>query len=141
MRYCCSCVAASPSSTATARSVEVAPPDTPQSIMTAIANPNLIPPGPPNITHPEPTDNALDDDMTFTGAWCTPIDYHFHANVTVTGFFSLSLPPLSGRNPHSHLLPHLSLRGRIRGTIKTTMTKSKSKGKIHTTMTQFQIKK
>ena len=79
--------AASPGTTATARSVEVAPPDTLQSNMTAIANPNLIPPGPPDVTHPEPTDNALDDDMTFTGAWCTPVDYHVNANVTVTGFF------------------------------------------------------
>ena len=78
----------SPLITTTTNSMtEVAPPDTPQSNLTAVVNPNLVPQGPPDVTTPAPTDADDFDDMTFTGAWCAPVNYNIDADATVQGYF------------------------------------------------------
>ena len=64
---------------------EAAPPDTPQSNLTTEVIPNLVSLGPPDVTTPAPTDADDFDDMTFTGAWCAPVNYHMDADVAVQG--------------------------------------------------------
>ena len=47
----------------------------PQGNLTSVANPNLIPPGPPDVTVRFATDEAHDiDEIEFTGMWCAMVD-------------------------------------------------------------------
>jgi hypothetical protein len=49
----------------------------PQSNLTSVANPNPIPPGPPDVTvfQAQVADEAHDlDEIEFTGMWCAPVD-------------------------------------------------------------------
>ena len=67
---------------------ETAPPDTPQSNLSAVANPNPIPAGPPDITTPTPSTTTTEplDNMSFTGAWCAPIIHPLDVDVSVHGY-------------------------------------------------------
>ena len=49
---------------------EVPPATAPQGNLTSVANPNPIPPGPPDVTVRFATDEAQDiDEIEFTGMW------------------------------------------------------------------------
>ena len=102
-----------PITTTTNSMTEVAPSDTPQSNLTAVINPNLIPLCPYDITTPAPT-NADDnfDDLTFTGSWCAPVNYDIGADASVKGYFPTSISFIQHNLPEV-ITPPLSLRGRM----------------------------
>ena len=65
---------------------ETAPPDTPQSNLSAVANPNPTPASLPDITTPAPSTTTEPlNDMSFTGAWCAPVIHPLDVDVSVCG--------------------------------------------------------
>ena len=59
----------------------------PQSNLSLVANPNLIPPGPPDVTTRNHDDiEDTEDAITFTGMWCSSVDASFSANASVSQF-------------------------------------------------------
>ena len=74
----------------------------PQSNLTSVANPNPIPPGPPDVSIRDPALDHDFDEIEFTGMWCTPVEADFHADATVTCYvpediFLPSLPSVIER--------------------------------------------
>jgi hypothetical protein len=68
-------------------------PTAPQSNLTSVANPNPIPPGPPDVTFREPSDAHELDEIEFTGMWCAPVSAPYSASATV-----VSVPPPRARS-------------------------------------------
>jgi hypothetical protein len=56
----------------------------PQSNMTSAANPNPIPPGPPDVSTRNPTLDHDLDKLEFIGMWCTPVEDGFSTDATAT---------------------------------------------------------
>jgi hypothetical protein len=56
----------------------------PRSSMTSVANPNPIPPGPPDVSPQNPELDHDLDELQFTGMWCTTVDALFSADASAT---------------------------------------------------------
>ncbi len=96
--------AAPPAPAPTGSDTSSSSPIAPQSNLTSVANPNPIPPGPPDVSIRDPELDHNFNEIEFTGMWCTSVEADFTADATVTCYvpediilFPSLLPPVIKR--------------------------------------------